>query len=89
MQPDIVNKTKSLALSETEQMGRSATVISQGYLRRAVSFASCSSVAQGYCGHRDQQRNNFLQLHSEGRRHEIPLNSRSLLKLETPVSITL
>lgn len=66
LQPDIVNKTKSLALSGTEQMGRSVTVISEVYLRRAVSFASCSAVAQGYCGHRDQQRNNFLQLHSEG-----------------------
>lgn len=66
LQPDIVNKTKSLALLEMEQMGRSVTVVSEVYLRRAASFASCSAVAQGYSGHRDEQRNNFLQPHSEG-----------------------
>jgi len=66
LQPDIVNKTKSLALSETEQKGPIyITVISEVCIRRAVSFASRSAVAQGYCGHRDHQKNNFLQLHYE------------------------
>lgn len=66
LQQDIVNKTKTLAFSEMEQMGRSVAVSSEVYLRRAISFASCSVVAQGCCGHRDQQRNNFFQLHSAG-----------------------
>lgn len=49
LQPNIVNKIKSLIFLETEQIGRCATVLSEAYLRISISFASCSAAAQGYC----------------------------------------
>lgn len=66
LQPDTVKKPQSLVLSETKQMSSSAAIISEVYPRGPVSLASCSAAAQGYCGHRNQQSKNFLQLHCEG-----------------------
>lgn len=49
LQPDIVNKIKSLAFLETEQMDKSVTVILESNLRRSISLGSFSTVAQGHC----------------------------------------
>lgn len=49
LQPDIVNKIKSLAFLDTKQMDKSATVILESNLGRSISFGSFSAVAQGYC----------------------------------------